>query len=148
MGLRLEVSSVDPCFGNHGGSVVTTATHIGDISGCGGLDLFLKARCLSETRFGKSETQGNLPGRAFFVHAGIEVAQEKDFSVPLKQEDPAEIWKLLPELWAGFLCDSPGLRPGWVSCVGLPRFRYWVSVLNWRGLPRGSMRFPGVMRTV
>ena len=73
-GLRFEVSSFGPRLfyisRKSGGTVGAIAAHIADILGCGEPDLSLKARCVSEKRFGKLRPQGNRghgnsPGEGF-----------------------------------------------------------------------------------
>ena len=148
--IRSEVSPFNPrpcyMFRKSGGDAGAIATRAGDILGFGEPDSLLKARRFSAERFGKLEAQGEP-----FVHAGMELAQGKDFSVTLTQEDFAQNLKPLPtspELWAGREDDDAKLlqaipnfvSANWVSCVGLPRFRDQKSAPVRRGLLQGSMR--------
>ena len=74
-------------------------THTDDVSGCGECDLLAKVRKFSENRSGGVQVQDGS-----FVHVGMTVSLEKDFSVTSTQADFAKNMKLLPtppELWAG-----------------------------------------------
>ena len=81
------------------GAVGATPTHIDDILGRGGPDLFLKARCFSGERFGRLEAR-----ERSLLHVGTELAKEKDYTATLTQGNFAKNAKPLP--------TSPGLRAG------------------------------------
>ena len=104
------------------------ATHIDDIWGCGECDLLSKVRGFSEKRSGGMKVQ-----EGSFVHVGMELAQEKNFSATLTQADFTQNVKFIPtppELWAGRkeplsmeriklrYCKLRELR--WVSAVPSP----------------------------
>ena len=82
-----------------GGGVGAIGTGIDEIWGRGGPDLFLKAHCFSDKRYGKLKVQ-----EKSLLRAGMEVAQEKDSSVTLAQEAFTKNLRPLP--------TSPGLREG------------------------------------
>ena len=86
VGLRFEVSSFDRwlhfVYRKLGSAVGAITTHIDDLLGCGEDGLLVKVRGYSEKRFGKLEVQ-----EGSCVHVGVELAQEKDFSVTLTQAD-------------------------------------------------------------
>ena len=58
------------------------ATHVYDMLGCGQPDVLLKIRGFSEQRFGAMKLQENS-----FVHVGVELNQEANFSATLTQAD-------------------------------------------------------------
>ena len=68
-----------------------TATHFDDILERGEPDLLSKARGSLETRFGKLKVQ-----EGPVVRVGVGMAQEKDFSVTLAQEDFTKNLEVLP----------------------------------------------------
>ena len=103
VGLRFEVSSFDPrmylIFGKSGKAFGVITTHIDDILGRGEPDLLRRARGFPEKHSGKLRAQGGS-----FVDVGMVLAQEKDFSATLTQEDFTTNLKLLPTspaFWAG-----------------------------------------------
>ena len=104
VGLRSEVSSFGPrlydIFRESGGAVGAIAAHIGDILGCGERDLSLKARSFSGARFGKLKGQDES-----IVCVGMDLAQEKDFSVTLTH---------------GGLFGEPETPPNVTGTVGRP----------------------------
>ena len=82
-----------------GSAVGAIVTHIDDILGCGEGDLHGNVQDFSEKRYGESEVHVGS-----FVHVGMELAHEQDFSVTLTQADLTKNVELLPtspELWAG-----------------------------------------------
>ena len=86
-------------YGGSGPAADVPTTHIDDILGCGEPDILAKARKFPVGRFGKLEVQ-----EGSFVHVGMELAHEKDFSATLTEADFAKNVKLLPtspEPWAG-----------------------------------------------
>ena len=103
VGLRRDVSSFDPfmyfAYRKSGSAVGVLANHIDDILGCGVPDLLVEARGFLDKRFGEMEAE-----EESFVHAGMELGQEKDFSATSTHADFTKNLKLLPtspELWAG-----------------------------------------------
>ena len=86
VGLRFEASSSDPCQyfvrRSSGGAVGAITTHIDDILGCSGPELFLKAGRYPEKRCGELKIQEKSSAR---VCLGL--AQENDVRVTLTQED-------------------------------------------------------------
>ena len=78
-------SAFDPClffvFRDQGQAAGALATHIGDNLGCGEPDILPEIRRFSEQRFGAMKLQENS-----FVHVGIELNQEANFSATLTQE--------------------------------------------------------------
>ena len=86
VGLRFDVSSFGPrvffIFRKSGKAVGEIATHIADMLGRGEPGLLLKARDFSGKCPGELEAQ-----EGSSVHVGMELAQEKDFSAKLTQED-------------------------------------------------------------
>ena len=103
VGLRFDVSSFVPrlyfVFRKMGSAVGAFATHTDDISGFREYDLLAKVRGFLVKRFGGMQVQ-----EGSFVHVGMKLAQEEDFSVTLTQAAPTEKVKLLPtppELWEG-----------------------------------------------
>ena len=132
VGLRRDVSPFDPfmyfVYRKSGSAVGALATHIDDILGCGVPDLLVKVRGFSDKRCGEMEAQEESP-----VPAGMELGQEKDFSVTSTHADFTKNLKLLPTppaLWAGRKeplsmsyiklrqCASGKLR--WVAAVSRP----------------------------
>ena len=86
-------------FRKSGKAAGVVATRNDGILGRGEPDLLLKARGISEGRFGELNVQEG-PS----VHAGMELRQGKDFSATLAQGDFAKNLKLLPAPpapWAG-----------------------------------------------
>ena len=87
--LRRMTSAFDPCpffvFRDQGREVGAFATHIDDILGCGEPDVLPKIRRSSGQRFGAMKLQ-----ETSFVHVGVELNQNANFSAALKQEEFAK----------------------------------------------------------
>ena len=83
-GLRCQVSTPAPslCYvlRKAGSAVGAFTAHMEDILGCGEQDVLNKIRQLSGEQFGKLQLQ-----ESSFVHAGLGLSRESDFSVILTQ---------------------------------------------------------------
>ena len=110
VGLRFETSTLDPCLyavlNNEGVAVGVFSTHIDDILGCGAPGVLERTRHYLEHRFGALKVQENN-----FVHVGMELAQQLDFSATLAQ---AEFTRQLQplETSTGFVEASPASPNG------------------------------------
>ena len=87
VGLKFQASSFGPrlylVFPKLGGAAGAVTTLIDDISCCGEPDLLLRVRCILEKRSDRLV----VPGKSF-VHVGMELGQQQDFSMTLTQGDP------------------------------------------------------------
>ena len=86
VGLRCQASAFDPClflvFRDQGQAVGAFTTHIDDVLGCGETDVLTKIRHFRETRFGTTKLQEDS-----FVHNGMELARDRNFSATLTKGD-------------------------------------------------------------
>ena len=86
MGLKFQYSSFEPCsyftFRESGGAAGAITTHIHGGLGVGEPDVLSKARVFPERRFGAWKVH-----EKSFAQVGMELPQEKDFSVKLTQEE-------------------------------------------------------------
>ena len=102
VGLRRQASTFDPCllfvFRDQGQAAGVFTTHIDDILGCGEPDVLPKIRGFSGQRRGAMKLQENS-----FVHVGVGLRRDADFSATLAQVDfPKNLQPLRasPDFWA------------------------------------------------
>ena len=84
-------------FNGEGVAVGIFSSHIDDILGCGAPGVLERTRHYLEQRFGALKVQGNN-----FVHVGMELVQQSDFSVTLTQAEFTSQLQFLdtsPALW-------------------------------------------------
>ena len=101
VGLRFATSTLGPCLcailNGEGVAVGVFSTHIDDILGCGAPGVLERTRHYLEQRSGAPKVQENS-----FVHVGMELVQQLDFSATLTQAEFTRQLQFLdtsPALW-------------------------------------------------